>query len=380
MTYSSVLAHGSMVFDQVRNGLYAKAMRDRISQDSVVLDLGAGLGVHGLLAAAAGARRVYLVEPEPVLRIAMEVAQANGLQDRVVALQGRIEDVVLPEPVDMIVSAFTGNLLFSEDLLPSLFHARDRYLKPGGCLVPDKAELILAPVQAQDIHAQHVACWSNPLHGLDFSVARRFASNEILWRYRDDIRAERLAEGVPVTVVDMMTATHADCHGEIRCKVSSAGVCHGLLGWIRIRLGDEWLTADPAGPKVHWGAAFLPFDQPVALRMGEVIKLGLDRPKGGDWTCGSRLNRARDGNRHFWPGRMRRTDCGACRRDAVQYWAQKAMRFNSCCNGWMAASPVISLRSDFMRRSQAPSRRWQTRWIWYRPLPDAILFNRILTE
>ena len=284
MTYSSVLAHGSMVFDQVRNGLYAKAMRDRISQESVVLDLGAGLGVHGLLAAAAGARRVYLVEPEPVLRIAMEIAQANGLQDRVVALQGRIEDVVLPEPVDMIVSAFTGNLLFSEDLLPSLFHARDRYLKPGGCLVPDKAELILAPVQAQDIHAQHVACWSNPLHGLDFSVARRFASNEILWRYRDDIRAERLAEGFPVTVVDMMTATHADCHGEIRCEVSTAGMCHGLLGWIRIRLGDEWLTADPAGPKVHWGAAFLPFDQPVALRMGEVIKLGLDRPKGGDWT------------------------------------------------------------------------------------------------
>ncbi|MBK6360782.1 MAG: hypothetical protein IPF39_12990 [Comamonadaceae bacterium] len=45
-------------------------------------------GVHGLLAAAAGARRVYLVEPEPVLRIAMEIAQANGLQDRVVALQG----------------------------------------------------------------------------------------------------------------------------------------------------------------------------------------------------------------------------------------------------------------------------------------------------
>ena len=129
-----------------------------------------------------------------------------------------------------------------------------------------------------------MACWSNPLHGLDFSVARRFASNEILWRHRDDIRAERLAEGVPVTVVDMMTATHADCHGEIRCKVSSAGVCHGLLGWIRIHLGDEWLTADPTGPKVHWGAAFLPFDQPVALRMGEVITLGLDRPKGGDWT------------------------------------------------------------------------------------------------
>jgi predicted RNA methylase len=111
----------------------------------VVLDLGAGLGVHGLLAAAAGAKRVYLVEPEPVVQLAKEIARANGLADRIVILEGRIEEVELPEQVDLIISVFTGNLLYSEDLLPSLFHARDRYLKPGGHLVPDFAELLLAP-------------------------------------------------------------------------------------------------------------------------------------------------------------------------------------------------------------------------------------------
>ncbi|MBK6360781.1 MAG: hypothetical protein IPF39_12985 [Comamonadaceae bacterium] len=223
--------------------------------------------------------------------------------------------------------------------------------------MPDKAELILAPVQAQDIHAQHVACWSNPLHGLDFSVARRFASNEILWRYRDDIRAERLAEGFPVTVVDMMTATHADCHGEIRCAVSTAGMCHGLLGWIRIRLGDEWLTADPAGPKVHWGAAFLPFDQPVALRMGKSSSWVLIVPKVATGPGGSRLNRAHAGNRHFWPGGCGGPIAALVAGTPSRHWAQKAMRFSSCCSGWMGASPAISLRSDFMSWSLAPFRR-----------------------
>ena len=68
-----------MVFDRVRNGAYAAAIRRYVSPDSVVLDVGAGLGVLGLLAAAAGARKVYLVEPESVVKGALEIAKHNGL-------------------------------------------------------------------------------------------------------------------------------------------------------------------------------------------------------------------------------------------------------------------------------------------------------------
>jgi len=69
-----------------------------LGPDTVVLDLGAGTGVHGLMAARMGARRVYLVEPEDIISVAEEIAEANGLRDRVRCIQGRIEDVSLPEP------------------------------------------------------------------------------------------------------------------------------------------------------------------------------------------------------------------------------------------------------------------------------------------
>jgi len=284
MSYSQVGSHRSMVFDEYRNALYAKAIRKFVTPDSVVLDLGAGLGVHGLLAAAAGAKRVYLVEPEPVVQLASEIARANGLADRIVILEGRIEEVELPEQVDLIISVFTGNLLYSEDLLPSLFHARDRYLKPGGHLVPDFAELLLAPVSAPDLHAKHIGRWSESHLGLDFSAGRRFAANEILWPAREQLKAERLATGVVVSSVDMTQASHADCRGEARCRIETSGSCHGLLGWTRIRLADQWMSTDPASPEVHWSPAVLPFDPPLPLEAGEDIAIGLQRPAHGDWT------------------------------------------------------------------------------------------------
>src|SRR4029079_11636152 len=161
--------------------------------------------IHGLIAAAAGAKRVYLVEPESIVQIAKEVAEANGFADRMVVLEGKIEEIELPEHVDIIVSAFTGNLLFSEDLLPSLFHARARYLKPGGRLIPDIAELMTCPVAAPEMHEKYLGIWSQTADGIDFSAARRFAANDILWLSREELRAEPLASGVALASVDLMT-------------------------------------------------------------------------------------------------------------------------------------------------------------------------------
>lgn len=285
MSYSRVAGHSAMVFDATRNDLYAQALRKLVHAGSVVLDLGAGLGIHGLLAAAAGAARVYLVEPQSVVQAAKDVARANGLENRLIVLQNRIEDVTVPEPVDLIVSVFTGNLLFSEDLLPSLFHARDRYLKPGGRLVPDRAELWLAPLCAPELHAKHVGRWSDPILGLDYSSTRRFAANEILFlRHEEFHGSRRLAGGGLISGVDLTTASSGDCKGSARCRVETSGLCHGLLGWIRIRLLDNWMSTDPDSPEVHWSPVMLPVDPPLPLVQGEEVELTLLRPAHGDWT------------------------------------------------------------------------------------------------
>ena len=61
---------------------------------------------------------------------------------------------------DIIISVFTGNLLFGEDLLPSLFYARDRFLAPGGTLLPDAARILVCPASAPQAYVDNVDVWN----------------------------------------------------------------------------------------------------------------------------------------------------------------------------------------------------------------------------
>jgi predicted nicotinamide N-methyase len=283
MSYAKVSQHRTMVYDSIRNAAYEKAMRRLITPDSVVLDLGAGLGLLGLMAARAGARKVYMVEPESVVRLAPELARSAGLADRIEILQGRIEDIELPEPVDLILSVFTGNLLYSEDLLPSLFYARDRWLKPGGALLPDRAELLLTAVNAPALHAAQVAAWSAPASGFDLTAARRFAANDIVWAGRDEFLVTALSAPVVLSTCDLTTARQADCAGSADGFAQQDGICHGLRASLRIRLGDDWLDTGLDGPALHWTNPVLPLDPPIVVTAGEPLQFLLQRPAEGDW-------------------------------------------------------------------------------------------------
>lgn len=304
-----------MALDRRRNDAYAAALARVITPESVVLDLGAGVGIHGLLAARLGAKRVYLVEPEAVIAVAEEAARRNGLQDRIICLCHRIEDVVLPEPVDVIVSALTGNLLFTEDLLPLLLRARDAYLKPGGVLLPDRATLELAPVNAPAIHQREIADWDSDQHDVCLAPARTYAANTVLFRWdRGDVTY--LAQPRTVHTMDLATATYDALHVETEFTAHTNGLCHGLAGWFTMRLGERWLSTAPDAEATHWSPALLPLDPPLALTSGDTISARLDRVPYGDWTWS--VASSTDRRRH---STMRGTPfpAGALRRAAFDY-------------------------------------------------------------
>ena len=86
MSYTEPVGHKSMLRDEVRNRCYRAALSRLLTPDSVVLDLGAGTGILGLMAASLGAARVYQVEPATPLEVSMELAEANGLGDKICLL------------------------------------------------------------------------------------------------------------------------------------------------------------------------------------------------------------------------------------------------------------------------------------------------------
>jgi SAM-dependent methyltransferase len=284
MSYADLNGQRSMAFDDVRNEFYEAAIKNVVTTDSVVLDLGSGLGVHALMAARAGAKRVFMVEPENVVHCAKEIAKHNGYGDRVEAFQGRIEEVELPEKVDVIISVFTGNLLYSEDLLPSLYYARDKWLKPGGKLIPDAAELMLAPISLEKTFEENVAVWSVPHRGFDYSPLRRYAANGFLSDRRKDASGELLAPGQVIASADFYSATDTNLDATATFQIEKDGVCHGLHAWIRIHLGEQWAATGPIQAPMHWTPTTFTLDPPITLKGSQSLEARLRRPEFGEWT------------------------------------------------------------------------------------------------
>jgi len=273
-----------MIFDEHRNSAYAQAIKQFVTAESVVLDLGAGLGIHGMIAALAGARKVYLVDPSPILDVTEQVVRDNGLQDRVKCIQGRIESVRLPEKVDLIVSVFTGNFLLEEDLLPSLFFARDHFLKKGGILLPDRAVMKLAPISAPEYHEQHINSWSQVNNGISFKKARNYAANHAYQTSAEDIRPRILAAPVELLDLNFLTAQKAECRSRVEMKILEPDTCHGFLGWFDARLGKSWLSTSPESQKLHWSQLYLPLDPPMNFERGDCVNLELIRQEYSYWT------------------------------------------------------------------------------------------------
>jgi type I protein arginine methyltransferase len=95
-----------------------------------------GSGILSLFAARTGAARVYAVERTAVAALAQGLAAANGVAEIVQVFHGDVMEIELPGPVDVIVSEWLGGFGIDEGMLVPVIAARDRWLKPGGVMIP----------------------------------------------------------------------------------------------------------------------------------------------------------------------------------------------------------------------------------------------------
>ncbi|CAA2963424.1 probable arginine N-methyltransferase 6 [Olea europaea subsp. europaea] len=170
-SYAHLGIHEEMIKDRARTESYRNAIfqhQDRIA-GKVVVDVGCGTGILSIFCAQAGAKRVYAVDASNIAVQANEVVKANNLSDRVIVLHGRVEDVEIDDEVDVIVSEWMGYMLLYESMLGSVITARERWLKPGGLILPSTATLYMAPVTHPDRYSESVDFWRN-VYGIDMSA------------------------------------------------------------------------------------------------------------------------------------------------------------------------------------------------------------------
>ena len=139
--YDKLRIHEMMLLDSVRTKTYQEAINRNVKEGDIVLDVGAGSGILSLFAAKAGARKVYSVEPTSVINLAKRIAKNNNLESRIEFINSRIEEAVIPEKVDCIVSEWLGSFAVQENMIPSVAFARDHFLKRKGKMLPESVDL-----------------------------------------------------------------------------------------------------------------------------------------------------------------------------------------------------------------------------------------------
>jgi protein arginine N-methyltransferase 1 len=159
-----------MLKDKVRTKTYMNSIvqNKHLFRGKVVLDVGCGTGILSMFAAKAGAKKVYGIECAGIAKSAQHIIEANGFKDVIEIINKKVEDVELPEKVDIIISEWMGYFLLYESMLDTVLYARDKWLVPGGLMFPDKANMYICAIEDGEYRAEKIECTISVLSS-DFS-------------------------------------------------------------------------------------------------------------------------------------------------------------------------------------------------------------------
>jgi protein arginine N-methyltransferase 1 len=268
-----------MLKDDVRTRAYMRAIVDNkhLFKGKTVLDVGCGTGILCMFAAKAGAARVIGVDMSSIVDQAREIVKANGLDGVITLIKGKVEEISLPagvERVDVIISEWMGYCLFYESMLDTVLYARDKWLAPGGIILPDKATLCLAAIEDGEYKQEKIEFW-NTVWGFDMSCIKRLAMLEPLV---DTVSPDAVASSTAALLtVDIQTVRKEDLTFEAPFRVTMRrnDYVHALVAWFDIEFSHchkpITFSTGPHAKYTHWKSTVFYLDETLPAEAGDAI-------------------------------------------------------------------------------------------------------------
>ncbi|KAJ1818665.1 hypothetical protein LPJ60_004201 [Coemansia sp. RSA 2675] len=315
--YSQLQHQQNMLQDYVRTSAYHSAITLNglaLFRDRLVMDVGAGSGILSFFAAQAGAKHVHAVEASGMankMKVILEAAKRKNsprnvyLADRITVVGSKIEDprllTSMPQ-VDVIISEPIGVLLVHERMLESFVYARDKFLRPGGAMLPSSGTIHLAPLSDAALWNETIAkarFWQqDSFYGVDLNPYFAPAFEEFF-------SAPVVGCFSPTTLIGDSVQHDVDFHTitlaglkefviPIDWQIRYTGLMHGIGGWFDLafvpppsslhrgaKSSTVYMSTSPYSPATHWQQVRLLLKQPLAVNAGQVVR-GLVSMKAND--------------------------------------------------------------------------------------------------
>uniref|UniRef100_A0A665TKL6 type I protein arginine methyltransferase n=1 Tax=Echeneis naucrates TaxID=173247 RepID=A0A665TKL6_ECHNA len=275
-SYAHFGIHEEMLKDEVRTLTYRNSMyhNKHVFKDKIVLDVGSGTGILSMFAAKAGAKHVYGIECSSISEYSERIIKSNHL-DIITIFKGKVEEVELPvEKVDIIISEWMGYCLFYESMLNTVIFARDKWLKPGGLMFPDRASLYVVAIEDRQYKDFKIHWWEN-VYGFDMTCIRNVAMKEPLVDVVDPKQV--VTNSCLVKEVDIYTVKTEDLSftSAFCLQIQRNDYIHALVTYFNIEFTKchkkTGFSTAPDAPYTHWKQTVFYLEDYLTVRRGEEI-------------------------------------------------------------------------------------------------------------
>lgn len=235
------LWHVPMMNDRLRNDAYFQALRNAVTPNAHVLEIGTGSGLLAMMAARLGARQVTTCEVvAEIADTARAIVADNGLAPPVTVIgkkSTRLEiGTDMEDRADILVSEILSSEFLGEGVLGSIEDAKRRLLKPGASIIPARGSIQFALFGGPDIEMNVRV---DEVHGFDLSRFNTIVSTKQLVS-RNDLDIELFSDDTCAFFFDFVNTERFPQAEKktIEVPARKAGRCCGIIQWLRLEMDD----------------------------------------------------------------------------------------------------------------------------------------------
>ena len=277
-SYSFSSIHKEMLSDKNRTLAYQEAILKNPSlfQGKIVLDVGAGTGILSMFAAKAGASKVYAVENSSIANKMKEIIHDNGFDGIIEVLKGKIEELKIPQKVDVIISEWMGYCLLFESMLNSVIFARDKFMKATGTMFPSLATMRVCGITNKSFYERRFNQWDD-VYGYKMPSFKRWELFEPQIEIIDS--SQIITDECAIAEFDLNHCTVEDLilsNKEFRLtSMDDENLLYGICCFFDVSFeGPEAivvLSTSPFNPPTHWSQTLFYFQNPIRIEIGKEI-------------------------------------------------------------------------------------------------------------